>query len=140
MVEAEQLCDRIAIVDRGKILALGTPEQLRRRVQAESIFRLELDQLPQDGGIAGIASLPGVLSAVRADEELTDGAGSDRVALKVALADDSALTSVVTAVAARGSHLVGLAKSEPSLEDVFVELVGRGFGDDSDGASGAPGQ
>ena len=45
-----------------------------------------------------------------------------------------------TAVAARGSHLVGLAKSEPSLEDVFVELVGRGFGDDSDGASGAPGQ
>ena len=49
--------------------------------------------------------------------------------LKVALADDSALTSVVTAVADRGSHLVGLAKSEPSLEDVFVELVGRGFGD-----------
>ena len=51
------------------------------------------------------------------------------MALKVALADDSALTSVVTAVAERGSQLVGLAKSEPSLEDVFVELVGRGFGD-----------
>ena len=130
MVEAEQLCDRIAIVDRGKILALGTPEELRRRVQAESIFRLELDQLPRNGGIAGIGELPGVLSAVRADEELTDGAASDRVALKVALADDSALTSVVTAVAERGSHLVGLAKSEPSLEDVFVELVGRGFGDE----------
>ena len=74
------------------------------------------------------ASLPGVLSAVPADEE-TD-ASSDRVALKVALADDSALTSVVTAVAERGSQLVGLAKSEPSLEDVFVELVGRGFGDE----------
>ena len=44
MVEAEQLCDRIAIVDRGRILALGTPEELRRRVQGESIFRLELDQ------------------------------------------------------------------------------------------------
>ena len=52
------------------------------------------------------------------------------LAVKVALEDDSALTSVVTAVAERGSHLVGLAKSEPSLEDVFVELVGRGFGDD----------
>jgi ABC-2 type transport system ATP-binding protein len=128
MVEAEQLCDRIAIVDRGKILALGTPEELRRRVQAESIFRIELDQLPQDGGLAAIGSLPGVLSAVHADGETADG--SDRVALKVALADDSALTNVVTAVAERGSHLVGLAKSEPSLEDVFVELVGRGFGDE----------
>ncbi|MEO7295789.1 MAG: DUF4162 domain-containing protein, partial [Candidatus Limnocylindria bacterium] len=134
MVEAEQLCDRIAIVDRGKILALGTPDELRRRVQAESIFRLELDRMPQNGGIAGIGALPGVLSAVRTDEEIPDPAGSDRVALKVALADDSALTSVVTAVAERGAHLVGLAKSEPSLEDVFVELVGRGFGDeDGDG-------
>jgi ABC-2 type transport system ATP-binding protein len=129
MVEAEQLCDRIAIVDRGRILALGTPEELRRRVQAESIFRLELDHLPAQGGLAGIGELPGVLSAVHADVD-GEGAGSDRVAIKVALADDSALTSVVTSVAERGSQLVGLAKSEPSLEDVFVELVGRGFGDD----------
>jgi ABC-2 type transport system ATP-binding protein len=130
MVEAEQLCDRIAIVDRGRILALGTPEELRRRVQTESIFRIELDQLPEPGGLAGIGALPGVLSAVHADVD-GEGAGSDRVAVKVALEDDSALTSVVTAVAERGSHLVGLAKSEPSLEDVFVELVGRGFGDDN---------
>jgi ABC-2 type transport system ATP-binding protein len=134
MVEAEQLCDRIAIVDHGRILALGTPEELRRRVQAESIFRIELDQLPQNGGIAAIGDLPGVLSAVRADDDGGTADGSERVALKVALADDSALTSVVTAVAARGSHLVGLAKSEPSLEDVFVELVGRGFGDESGGS------
>ena len=129
MVEAEQLCDRIAIVDRGRILALGTPEELRRRVQGESIFRIELDQMPGGGGLAAIGALPGVLSAVMADEDGADGAGVDRVALKVALTDDSALTSVVTAVAERGSQLVGLAKSEPSLEDVFVELVGRGFGD-----------
>jgi ABC-2 type transport system ATP-binding protein len=131
MVEAEQLCDRIAIVDRGRILALGTPGELRRRVQAESIFRIELDHLPENGGLNAIGSLPGVLSAVRADEDAaSDAAGADRIALKVALADDSALTNVVTAVAERGSHLVGLAKSEPSLEDVFVELVGRGFGDE----------
>ena len=131
MAEADELCDRIAIVDRGRILALGTPEELRRRVQAESIFRIELDQMPANGGIAAIGALPGVLSAVLADEDGdAEAAGADRVALKVALADDSALTSVVTAVAARGSNLVGLAKSEPSLEDVFVELVGRGFGDE----------
>ena len=89
-----------------------------------------LDHLPANGGIAAIGDLPGVLSAVHADGDGADAAGSDRVALKVALTDDSALTSVVAAVAERGSHLIGLAKSEPSLEDVFVELVGRGFGDD----------
>ncbi|MGH2357873.1 MAG: ATP-binding cassette domain-containing protein, partial [Candidatus Limnocylindria bacterium] len=127
MVEAEQLCDRIAIVDRGRILALGTPDELRRMVQAESIFRIELDRLPDgtDGadGVAVLSRLPGVLSAVRADDG-TDGAAATSIALKVSLADDSALTSVVTAVAERGSHLVGLQKSEPSLEDVFVTLVG----------------
>ena len=134
MVEADQLCDRIAIVDRGKILALGTPTELRRLVQSESIFRIELDRIPADGGLDGLAGLPGVLSAVRADDgSETDGAGARSVALKVALADDSALTSVVTAVAQRGAHLIGLQKSEPSLEDVFVELVGRGFGEDGNG-------
>jgi ABC-2 type transport system ATP-binding protein len=140
MVEAEQLCDRIAIVDHGKILALGTPEELRRRVQAESIFRIELDRLPAAGGLDAIAGLPGVVSAVRTDggSPNGDGAGADRVALKVALDDDSALTSVVTAVADRGSNLVGLAKSEPSLEDVFVELVGRGFGEPDEPNAGRP--
>jgi ABC-2 type transport system ATP-binding protein len=142
MVEAEQLCDRIAIVDHGRILALGTPEELRRRVQAESIFRLELDHLPESGGVDAIAALPGVVSAVRTDDAdgngMPDGAAADRVAIKVALEDDSALTSVVTAVSQRGSNLVGLAKSEPSLEDVFVELVGRGFGDDGADRDGGP--
>src|SRR5918996_4428967 len=134
MVEADQLCDRIAIVDHGKILALGTPTELRRLVQSESIFRIELDRLPADGGLDGLSGLPGVLSAVRADDGAEiDGAGARSVALKVALADDSALTSVVTAVAERGSHLIGLQKSEPSPEDVFVELVGRGFGEDENG-------
>jgi ABC-2 type transport system ATP-binding protein len=134
MVEADQLCDRIAIVDHGKILALGTPAELRRLVQSESIFRIELDRLPADGGVDGLGRLPGVLSAVRADDGTeTDGAGARSVALKVALADDSALTTVVTTVAERGSQIIGLQKSEPSLEDVFVELVGRGFGEDENG-------
>jgi ABC-2 type transport system ATP-binding protein len=141
MVEAEQLCDRVAIVDRGRILALGTADELRRRVQSESIFRIELDRLPApetaaDGdGVAGLSRLPGVLSAVRADGNGADGAGASSVALKMALADDSVLTTVVTAVAERGAHLVGLQKSEPSLEDVFVALVGRGLNEQGDDRS-----
>ena len=133
MAEAEELCDRIAIVDHGRILALGSPSELKRRVQSESVFRLEVDQLPE--GVAALAGVPGVVSAIPADDQ--SGAsldGGSRTVVKVALADDSALPAVVARLGSMGAHLVGLEKSEPTLEEVFVELVGRGFGDGGDGA------
>ena len=125
MAEADELCERIAIVDHGRILAIGTPEELKRSVQRESIFRLELDHL--DGGVGTLARLPGVVSAALASD--TDPE-AQRVAVNVVLAEDAALGGVVTALASLGSHILALRKSEPTLEDVFVELVGRGFGDD----------
>ena len=127
MAEADELCERIAIVDRGRILAIGTPEELKRRVQRESIFRLELDRL--DGGVAQLARLPGVESAALAADTDTE---SQRVAVNLVLTDDAALGGVVTALGGTGSHILALRKSEPTLEDVFVELVGRGFGDEVD--------
>jgi len=61
--------------------------------------------------------------------------------INLALADDSALGGVVAALGGLGSHIVGLRKSEPTLEDVFVELVGRGFEEAarSDGSAAPPG-
>ena len=53
------------------------------------------------------------------------------------LTDDAALGAVVTALGGTGSAILALRKSEPTLEDVFVELVGRGFGDESDLATPA---
>jgi ABC-2 type transport system ATP-binding protein len=129
MAEADELCDRIAIVDHGRILAIGSPDELKRRVQRESIFRLELDRL--EGGIATLSRLPGVVSAAPA---AVVGPDADRqtVALNLVLEEDGALGGVVGALAGLGSHILALRKSEPSLEDVFVELVGRGF-DDAEG-------
>jgi ABC-2 type transport system ATP-binding protein len=127
MAEADELCERIAIVDHGRILAIGTPDELKRRVQRESIFRLELDHL--DGGPPALARLPGVVSAALA-------AGTDpeaqRVAVNLVLDEDGALGAVVTALAGLGSQILALRKSEPTLEDVFVELVGRGFADEAE--------
>jgi ABC-2 type transport system ATP-binding protein len=124
MAEADELCDRIAIVDRGRILAIGTPEELKRRVQRESIFRFELDHL--DGGSAALAGLPGVVSA---SASATGSEQIDRqsVIVNLVLVDDAALGGVVGAITGRGATILGLQKSEPTLEDVFVELVGRGF-------------
>ena len=128
MAEADELCDRIAIVDHGRILAIGTPAELKRRVQRESIFRVELDQLA--GGPAALADLPGVVKASAAVVE--EGSERQTVAVNLVLADDSALGAVVGALGARGATILGLQKSEPTLEDVFVELVGRGFGEEEE--------
>jgi len=128
MAEADELCERIAIVDHGRILALGTPDELKRRVQRESVFRIEVDRL--DGGPASLRSLPGVLSAAAAAAQ-DDGKDRQTIEVNLTLAEDSVLSTVVSALAERGSHLLALRKSEPSLEDVFVELVGRGFDEDA---------
>jgi ABC-2 type transport system ATP-binding protein len=133
MAEADELCERIAIVDRGRVLAIGTPAELKQRVQRESIFRIELDRL--DGGPSALARLPGVVSATAATTGDSATAGADprqTVGVSLVLHDDSALGGVVGALGGLGSRILALRKSEPTLEEVFVELVGRGF-DDSDG-------
>jgi ABC-2 type transport system ATP-binding protein len=128
MAEVDELCERLAIVDHGRILAIGSPAELKRRVQRESVFRLELDRLA--GGPAALARLPGVVKAVSPGE--SDGATEGRrtTLVTLVLADDAALGGVVSALGGLDAHIVSLQKSEPSLEDVFVELVGRGFTDD----------
>jgi ABC-2 type transport system ATP-binding protein len=138
MAEADELCDRIAIVDHGRILALGSPAELKKRVQRESVFRIELDRL--DGGPAALKRLPGVLSAATAAIQ-DEGRERQTVEVNLTLEDDAALGGVVGALAGLGSHILALRKSEPSLEDVFVELVGRGFDEeDSEGEPPAPDQ
>ena len=126
MAEVDELCDRLAIVDRGRILAIGTSAELKRRVQRESIFLLEVDHLP--GGTAALSRVAGVVSAVQPSASDL-GAAADRqtVQVKLTLDDDAALAGVVAELGRMHAAIVALAKSEPTLEDVFVELVGRGF-------------
>ncbi len=139
MQEADELCDRIAIVDHGRILALGTPDELKKRVQQESVFRLEVDRL--DGGAAALRQLPGVVSAGLAASDDGGDTANDRqtVEINLALVDDAALGGVVGALGGLGAHILALRKSEPSLEDVFVELVGRGFDETDERLERTPG-
>ncbi|HVL53473.1 MAG TPA: ABC transporter ATP-binding protein [Vitreimonas sp.] len=132
MAEVDELCERIAIVDRGRILASGSPAELKRRVQRESIFRLELDRL--EAGTAALARLPGVVSAALATSDEADGhADRQTVVVNLVLEEDAALGGVVGALAGLGAHILALRKSEPTLEDVFIELVGRGFDESVEG-------
>jgi ABC-2 type transport system ATP-binding protein len=121
MAEADELCDRLAIIDQGKVLACDTPENLKRRVQQYPIFELSLS--PGADGIADLAKLPGVHQATKTETPTT-------VDVKVSLAEEAAIGGVVQRLATGGGRILTLKKVEPTLEDVFIELVGHGLSED----------
>jgi ABC-2 type transport system ATP-binding protein len=118
MAEAEELCDRLAIIDQGKVLACDTPANLKRRVQQYPIFEILL--APGSNGFAELVKLPGVHQATTAETP-------NAVELKLALTEDAAIGAVVQTVAGNGGKILSLKKVEPTLEDVFIELVGHGL-------------
>jgi len=115
MTEAEELCDRVAIIDRGRILACDTPENLKRRVKKDSIFHLEVEGLD---GWEELRSLPGV-------KQLVSAARDGYTELRFILERDEVISQVLGRITERGSRVLYLRKTEPTLEDVFIELVGR---------------
>lgn len=119
MIEADQLCDRIAIIDDGKILACDTPENLKKIVKMNRTFKLDVTSLKDK---SNFGSLPGV-------ENFTfqDDAERDQTYLKFVLRDESAVSDIVSEVLKKGSKILSLQKTEPTLEDVFIKMVGKGF-------------
>ncbi|HTU78045.1 MAG TPA: ATP-binding cassette domain-containing protein [Solirubrobacteraceae bacterium] len=115
MEEAEQLCDRVAIMDHGKILALDTPEALKQSVGADTIVTLRADG--DADALAGLLAreLPEVTRTrtVEGGVEL-HVKGAERL-----------LPRVVGAAERGGFELVDLSVSEPSLETVFIKLTGK---------------
>ena len=112
--EAEELCDRVAILDAGRIIALGSPAEIvslsRARPRVE--VRTARPVAPADA-----ASLAGVVAC---------GAAAD--ALWLETADVGATVAAVAArLAADSNALLDVFVRRPTLEDVFVELTGRSF-------------
>lgn len=122
LAEADELCDRVAVIHRGRVLACDTPANLKRRVQRYPTFHLALTPGagPECNGWHHLDRLPGVHHCSTAEGETT-------VEVKVALDEEAVVGSVVQEVLSGGSRIVSLRKVEPSLEDVFVDLVGHGI-------------
>lgn len=120
MAEADELCDRVAIIDRGLVLACDTPANLKKRVQQFPIFELCL--APGHDGIFEWGAIHGVHQAKKTETPTT-------VELKVSLLEEAAIGNVVQSVVEKGGRILSLKKTEPTLEDVFIELVGHGLND-----------
>jgi ABC-2 type transport system ATP-binding protein len=138
MAEADEMCDRIAIVDHGRILAQGTPTELKRMVQKDALFVVGIDALPASMSLDSLRALPGVVSVAARDADGSDasGVGSPMLRLAIGLKEDAALGGVISALAASGAHLQEISKSEPTLEEVFVQLVGRGITESDETSNG----
>lgn len=132
------MCDRIAIVDHGRILAQGTPTELKRMVQEDALFVVGIDALPASMSLDSLRTLPGVLSVAARDTDdgETSGVGSPVLRLAIGLREDGALGGVISALATGGAHLREISKSEPTLEEVFVQLVGRGISESDETSNG----
>ena len=138
MAEADELCDRLAIIDRGKVLACDTPGNLKKRVQKYPIFELSL--APGTNGSAesrkmlGPGEPGGALAAnlggLRGVHQSTVTTTPTTVELKVSLEEEPAIGAVVQRLVTSGAHILTLRKVEPTLEDVFIELVGHGLSEE----------
>ncbi len=123
MVEADQLCDRVAIINRGRVLACDTPASLKRSLQREAFFRLEVS--PLNGlGVSPFEALPGVRNVLHRAQ---DGSA----VLEFVLAEESVLGSVINTMTDLDIRILNLNKREPTLEDVFVDLVGRSMAEEA---------
>jgi ABC-2 type transport system ATP-binding protein len=130
LADVERVCDRVAILDHGQLVTEGPIDHLLDRY-ARPIYRLDPEP-GQDPAVADLAerlrSLPWV-SAVEPD------AGGLRIAVSDA---PSAGRDILAAVVAAGMSLAGFERLRPTLEDVFVELVGRNRGEGQAPVAGGP--
>jgi ABC-2 type transport system ATP-binding protein len=115
MEEADTLCDRLAIIDHGKLLALDTPEALKRSTGADTVVTVAAD-----GDLAGLAQL--LQSEVDGANRTEVLDGTVRLLVRGA---NGVLPSVVGAADRGGFTVHDVSITEPTLETVFIDLTGK---------------
>jgi ABC-2 type transport system ATP-binding protein len=117
MEEADQLCDRLAIIDRGTLLALDTPSALKRRAPGGTLVELHLDG-DATAAAKAAAAVPGITKADAEGDVLR--AYSDK--------GGRVISSLIDAVGSVGRSVRNIDLAEPSLETLFISLTGRKLG------------
>jgi ABC-2 type transport system ATP-binding protein len=115
MEEADELCDRLAIIDHGHLLTLGTPTELKTAIGADTVVTVtaqgDLDELAK----VLAAEVPGAQGATRVEGTVL-----------VEVRDQGGVLPIVFAVAERnGFHVSDVSVAEPTLETVFINLTGK---------------
>jgi ABC-2 type transport system ATP-binding protein len=119
MDEADALCESLAIIDHGRIIAQGTPRELKASIPGGFLLRLRFDRTSEE--LAGdLRGLPGVTEVRAADQ-----AGFDLYADR----GGPLIGPIVHAAQAAGAELKDVHIAEPSLETLFLHHTGRSLRD-----------
>ncbi len=117
MVEADELCDRVAIIDQGRILACDSPSNLKRMLKRATTFDIETTSFPGLDSMPSMDGLEGYNSKLVGDRALT----------RFVVNDEAVISEIISHINSKGGRIIALGKSEATLEDVFIHLVGRGL-------------
>jgi ABC-2 type transport system ATP-binding protein len=115
MDEAERLCERVAIMDHGKIIALGSPRELVASIGVEHVVEFSVDDAAQRLDVAALRAIEGVR-----DARIDDGV----VRMQVT-ALHRAVPALLAELVRHDIRLTELRTHSATLEDVFVALTGR---------------
>jgi ABC-2 type transport system ATP-binding protein len=110
--EAERLCDRVAIIDHGNLIALGTPRELKTRSGGTTRIEVRLSKTEPNGTLRNL-------------EGVVDARELDGTYVLHSARPPQTIVSLVKHLEAEGNELVSLEIATPSLEDVFIEMTGR---------------
>jgi ABC-2 type transport system ATP-binding protein len=123
MAEAEALCDRVAIINDGRVIACDSPENLKKLLNHEAVYQVETDLILEPsnpfGEIGGIR---------RFGAEHKANAGTTR--FQVIMDHDAEVSTVTDRIEQMGKRVRTVIRTEPSLEDVFLHLVGHMLSDE----------
>lgn len=115
LYEAEQLCDRMAVMNRGRVIACGTLDELRREAAPELVYHFTFaDALPA-AAVSALRSQRGVKHAEAATETLWN----------VEMENDGAVPELAAALVQSGARLAGMQRVEATLEEVYFRLQNR---------------
>jgi daunorubicin resistance ABC transporter ATP-binding subunit len=112
MDEADALCDRIGIIDHGKVIALGTPEELKASLGAQTVLEVRVYEGTHDTILEGLEAQPFT------EDVFAEG---DKVLLRT----NDKKAAAVYMLTRHADDVETLQFREPTLEDVFIELTGR---------------
>jgi ABC-2 type transport system ATP-binding protein len=124
MEEADQLSDRIGIIDQGRVIALDTPEGLKERIRQKDVIRMEISGWHSE--------MAGALQALPQVDNVVARRMENEALYEVSLQADSSraiLPGVIQHINQNGTRLVNLNIVKPSLEDVFISLTGKALRD-----------
>lgn len=119
MAEADELCDRVGIIHEGRVVACDEPSTLKAMVKDKTVFQFHVAGASDYTRLNVVKGVVGLSWAHHIE--------SDTSTLKVVLSEETAVAEIESALKALGSRILSVESPEPTLEDVFIHLVGKGL-------------